>query len=132
MAPVVVFPDAVAVTRTGLVAGLPALRDATKVTERHPGKGTFVLLDRTGGVRGSLVHDEPQITADSYAPDLLDAERLAAHVRAVINAMAGTTVAGVPIYRVTELGGPGRLFDPVHELDFYRQSFAIGMRGATP
>lgn len=123
---VITFPDATALLIDHL--------DSQIVEPVHhkipnPRPTTFVTLRRTGGVKRNLVTDEPQITAECWALTDEAAHDLAQEVRGVLNALPGTTLDGVDVYRVDELSGPADLPDPVSGEARYTQSFSVALRG---
>lgn len=131
MAEVIVFPDAEQVLGDWLSAQLAALGDDTAVSTRAPDPrpGRFVVLQRTGGPRTSLVVDAPQITVECWADEESAASDLAQLVRALLISASGMRTAGTTIYRVREASGPGNLPDPVSPQARYTQVFEIQLRG---
>lgn len=129
----IVFPDAVAVIRSGLLARLPELGyPSTRVVEIVPTprpSDPFVRLMRTGGPGASLVIDRAMVTVETWAENPTDAADLAQAVRAVINAMPGTTIAGVPVYRVVEFSGPATTPDPISGTPRMSWTVEVSMRG---
>ena len=128
---VIVFPDAVALLRGYLlgIAGVTAL--ASAVTGEVPADrpAAFVQLTRTGGSARELVVDEAAVTVDCWAATQVAAMALAQLVRAHVNALEGTTIAGVAVYGVNEVGGPADLPDPDTQAPRVRQTFTVGLRG---
>ena len=128
----IVFPDAVALLRTHLLA-IPAITAivGSNISGDVPADrpATFLQLTRTGGVRHDLVVDDPQITVDSWAGTQANAMVLAQLARAYLGAMEGTVVGGVAVYGVTEISGPFDLPDPDSQAARVRQTFQIGLRG---
>src|SRR5690606_15009119 len=82
-----------------------------KVPDPRP--DSFVTVRRTGGVRQSMVSDAAQLTVECWASSDEAAHDLAQTCRAILLALSGSTVDDVPVYRVSEVGGPALLPDPL-------------------
>lgn len=125
------FPDAVAVVVDYLTTELAARGDDATVTSKvpDPRPDRLVRVSRTGGPRTSLVSDGAQISVECW--DLLeeDAQDLAQTCRALLLVMRGTVQSGVAVYRVSELGGPALLPDPLSNAPRYVFSQQVQMRG---
>lgn len=134
IAPLVVFPDAELVAVTAIRAGLTSIDDDTLVTNKVPADrpASFVKVFRTGGARQTMVSDFPEVTVESWAPTDTEAHDRAQLARAYVHAMRGTSPAGVPVYKVTESGGPVNLPDPDSKSQRYTFTAQISMRGQTP
>lgn len=135
MTPLVVFPDATAIIIGRLADDLAAeFNETCPVVPRIPTERPtrFVRVVRTGGPRLNLVADDAQITVESWGDSDEDAHDLAQQCRAIINAMPGTSVDGVAVYRVAEAAGPANLPDPDSAQSRYTQTFTVGLRGAAP
>lgn len=123
------FPDTVALV-------LEVLRDADDAPAHArvptPRPVSFYRVLRTGGPRANLVADGASVVVESWAEDEEQAHVLAQRARTALHAAASTVVDGTPIYRVTELSGPGRLPDPASEQARYTQTFTVMVRGSAP
>ena len=131
MAPVVIFPDATRVVADYLRAELTARGQAAPVWSRvpTPRPARFVLARRLGGPRLNLVADGAQIGVECWDSSEETAHDLCQLCRALIHAMPGTVQGGVPIYRVTEVGGPATLPDPLSDSPRCVATFIVSMRG---
>lgn len=126
MSDVITFPDTVAL----LIGHLDAnLTEPVRHRIPNPRPATFVTLRRTGGPKRNLVTDQAQVTAESWADTDQAAHDLAQEVRALLNALPGTVVDGVAVYRCDELSGPADLPDPLSDQARYSQSFSVALRG---
>lgn len=121
----VIFPDAVEMV-------IDYLSDALDVPVVHqvpkPRPAEFVTVKRTGGVSSGVV-DAAQLTFECWANSSADAGELAAEVRALVSAMAGTTVNGTPVYRVEEFSGPQDFPDPESTQQRWTFTAAVHVRG---
>lgn len=128
----IVFPDATMVVLDHLAATLPTFGSAAS-THREipdPRPALFIRVLRTGGTRYSLVSDGAQLTFEAWATTSAAAHDLAQLARGIVNAMPGTVIGGVAVYRVDELSGPGDLPDPVSNQQRYTWSAVVHLRGA--
>jgi len=128
VAELIVFGDTVALVASVLAAGCD-VPTGTRVPTDRP--STFIRVIRTGGPRSNLVTDAAQITVESWADTDGEAHDLAQLARAVLHALPGDVVDGVPVYRVEEFSGPADLPDPLSNQSRYSQTFAVHTRGAT-
>lgn len=92
----------------------------------------FVTVQRTGGVRRTLVSDEAQLTIDTWSQTPEGAHDLMQLVRAYLFSATtpGTTTGGVPVYRVVEYGGPADFPDLASETPRYRWTVGVHLRAA--
>lgn len=97
---------------------IPWLRDQLNVPTfnkiPHPRPGTFVTVQRHGGVRGSLVTDAPQVGVEVWGRD--DAEAMDVAMLAwsrMMYVLPGAILDGHTVYRVESFAGPQRLPDPL-------------------
>jgi hypothetical protein len=126
MTDVIVFPDAEDVVATILDDNdVPNRRDVP-----NPRPDAFTRIIRTGGPRGSIVHDEATLAVESWATTWDDAWDLATLNRGLLHAARATVVDGVTVYRVAEVSGPGRLPDPLSAQCRVTQTFTVGLRGS--
>lgn len=132
MSEVVVFPDAVALTLTYLASVLPEHGYDVPTCQRvpNPRPAVFVRVLRVGGPRLNLVVDAATLTVEAWAADDDDAMALAQLTRALLHAMAGTTVDGVAIYRVQEFAGPAMQPDAVSDQPRAVATYSVETRGA--
>lgn len=130
MEPLVIFPDATALVCDYLRPLLGGVKVGAAVPNPRPAR--FVLVRRTGGPRGSYVHDLAQMTVECWATKEADAHDLSQVVRGHLHRLRGTRQAGVAFYRVTEFAGPASLPDPLSDSPRYTQTFQLALRGATP
>lgn len=122
---VVLFGDVVAAAVTALGAAL-TVPVSGRVPNPRPDR--FVTISRTGGPRRNLVTDAAQLTVDSWGQSDPDALALAELARREVHRLARTTVAGLHIYGVDELSGPGVMPDESGQ-PRYRQTFTVATRG---
>lgn len=128
MAELIVFPDAVAALVDHLSAVLAPTEAHTEVPSPRP--ANFVTLRRVGGVRRSLVVDEPSIAVEAWGPNEGAATDLAQLARAVIHAAVGASFPNVgTIYRVVEFAGPASLPDPDSDQARVTFTVAVSVRG---
>lgn len=89
----------------------------------------FIRILRTGGP-SSFVTDRPQMTVEVYNEWEDEAERDADTLRSWIVALAGTTLNGVNVKRVTVNGGLANLPDDrTPELSRFTFTVALEVRG---
>ena len=128
MTDLIVFPDAVALVASHLadVLAVPVVHDVP-----NPRPASFVTVRRGGGVRHTVVTDKPQLLFECWADRAEDAIDLAQLARAYVNALPGQVLAGVPVYRVEELGGPSELPDPLSQQPRVVFTSLVHVRGTT-
>lgn len=128
----VLFPDAAGLLTGHLADQLAAEAEpvpvVTKIPKPRPEK--FIRLRRTGGPRRDLVTDQPQVTIEAWAGTDEEAHDLAQLARAILSGLPGTTIDGVAVYRVDELGGPVDLPDPDSAQSRYTFTIQVALRGA--
>lgn len=130
--PVIIFPDAVAVT-IGYLREQLDLRDVDAVVAKdvpNPRPDTLVMIRRGGGVRQTVISDRPLLIVECWAPASETAHDLAQLCRGLLHAMAGTTQSGVPVYRVDDAGGVIDLPDPLSTQPRYTFTVQAHLRGA--
>jgi hypothetical protein len=129
--PPVLFSAADTVVVTELAARLAARGDTATVTTivPDPRPSRLVVVFRTGGARRDQLTDNAQLTIECWEASDTAAHDLAQLVRALINAMPGRLVAGVPVYRVNEAAGPQALPEPNSALARFTWSVQIALRG---
>lgn len=79
----------------------PAMRDAG-----------FVVVERLGGPRTSLVAEDATLTIEAWAADWVAANDLALRARQAIHSIKGENIEGLTFYLVNEFSGPARLPGP--------------------
>ena len=90
---------------------------------------SFVLVENGGGSLVSKVTDGGQLLVGSWETTNPKAERLAAKVRALVNAAPGVTIQGEYCKAVSETGRPVYIPDPDARVPRYRQTFVLHFRG---
>jgi hypothetical protein len=90
---------------------------------------SFVQVENAGGSLVTRVTDGGQLLVGSWDTSNPKAERLAAKVRALVNAAPGVTVQGEYCKAVTESGRPVYIPDPDARVPRYRQTFVLSFRG---
>lgn len=128
MPPVIVFPDAAALLADHLRGVLDDVHVGTRVPTDRP--ATFVLVRRLGGVRNTIVSDEPMIGVECWAATDATAHDLAQLCRGHLHALPGAVLAGTVVYRVADVGGPSDLPDPLSDQPRFVFTVSVGMRGA--
>lgn len=132
MAEAVEFPDVEAVVVDILADELEAPVSLQVPRGRPADAPAFVLVRRLGGVRTSLVTEDPLMTVEAWAPDRTDAWQLVERARSVVGSLAGTERDGVMFYRVSETSGPTNLPDPDSEQPRYTVTFLVKVRATEP
>lgn len=125
------FPDVEDLLVRYLSEQLPLYNDtATAHTQiPNPRPDRFVVVPRVGGPLRNLVVDEPTIGVECWAVTPVLAFSLARLVRALLGALPGQTVAGVPFYTYAEFTGPTNLPDPESGQARYILTAALTVRG---
>lgn len=116
----IVFADAEQVVIDVLAAG--GLTAFQRVPNPRPDSSPWLLVQRVGGVRLTLVSDEPTLVVHAWAPTTAAASDLCQQARAVLHANA---TAGGVFYRVVEIAGPS--FNPDPESDIPRHSMTVAV-----
>ena len=97
----------------------------------NPRPTAFVRVERTGGVRRSMVVDEATVTIEAWAASAEAAQDLAQSARSAVHEAVGAVLAGFgTVYAATELSGPGYSPDPDSGHDRYVFSISVALRGA--
>jgi hypothetical protein len=104
--------------------GIPAVGE---VPSTRP--ATFVVVENAGGSLVTRVTDGGQLLVGCWDTTNPKAERLAAKVRALVNAAPGVTVQGEYCKAVAEVGRPVYIPDPDAKVPRYRQTFVLSFRG---
>jgi hypothetical protein len=127
--PTVLFGDTVA-------AIIGVLDTALGVDVRHripnPRPDTLVVVTDTGGSYGrTRISEAVQISVDCWAPTVAEAHDLAQLARHHIEALTGTVVDGIPVYRVEDVARPSYQPDTLSDTARYVFTQAVHVRGAT-
>src|SRR5690606_13937018 len=111
----VVFPDIEALLCAWLRTELGDTPVGNKVP--NPGPATFVLVQRDGGTRNSVVTDAAQIGLECWAGTDAAAHDLLQQCRALLlYRLPGQILDGHTVYLVVEMGGPSNLPDPISSM----------------
>lgn len=127
MPDVVIMPDAERVVVDHLNG---ILTEPVSTTVPNPRPPVFLVVRRVGGPRLNLVADNAMLTVEAWAPGQTAAKALLALARGHIHAMRGMVVGGVPVYGITETGGPAFLPDPDSTQPRYTMTLQVSMRGS--
>lgn len=103
------YPDIVAMLRAYLLP-IMATPVASRVPDPRPAE--WVQIRRIGGTQLRPVRDRPHVDVWAWAQTDPVAWQLADLLRRSIHALAGTTLLGMPVYRVDEILGPRSFDDP--------------------
>lgn len=130
----VLFRNAVVVTARFLRArfdddGLDDVPIVRRVPDPRPSR--FVLIRRVGGIRQTLVSDAATLVFECWGDDEDQAHDLAQLVRMWVLDIGGYVDDEGPVYRATELAGPGRLPDPLSDQERYTFTASVHLRGRT-
>lgn len=113
-----------------LIRYLDAALDVPVVGEVPSARpASFVQVENAGGTLITRVTDGGQLLVGSWDTTNPKAERLAARVRALVNAAPGVTVQGEYCKAVDESGRPVYIPDPDANVPRYRQTFVLHFRG---
>lgn len=123
----VIFGDAAAVAIGYLRAELGLYAEVHKdIPDPRPAK--FVTVRRGGGIRRSVVSDQPLLLVECWAETSEDAHDLAQMCRGLLYAMRGTVQGDLAVYRVDEVGGPADLPDPLSNQSRYTFTVQVHLR----
>lgn len=127
----IAFPDVEDLLVIYLTEELAARGDTASVhvAAPDPRPTRFVLVPRVGGTRRNLVVDSASIAFECWADTPARASALCKLVRALVGALPGLTVEGVPFYLVEEFGGPVNLPDPESHQSRYTFTASVSCRG---
>lgn len=126
------YPDAVAVTNTYLRAALVGAGRTVAVVSQIPSPNRpaeLVKTTRTGGPEVMPMVDGAQLTFDCWAATAPAAMSLAQLARRLLHNMAGTVQGGESVHRVTDVGGPQDLPDPVSNTPRVSFTLQVQIRG---
>ena len=127
MAELIVFPDAALAAVLILRAGVDDTAVGTRVP--NPREHPFVVVRRIGGVRRNMVVDAAQLSVECWAATEEAAHDLAQLCRGLLHQAEGTTVDGITVYRMVEIGGPVLLPDPESADPRYVGTYELNTRG---
>lgn len=128
----IVFPDAATITIDHLVEVLPfdGYTDATVHGEiPNPRPDEFIVVERIGGPRQTLVSDAAHLAVDCWSTDDVAAHDIAQIVRARILSMRGEVIGGYAVGRIDEMSGPYRNPDPDSAQPRYSFQVTVPVRG---
>jgi hypothetical protein len=136
-APLVVFPDVVALVLDGMRAGLGALGVGAACVARLPAgytpdAGPVVVVRRFGGVTRDYVLHDADVALEAWAADQQAAHDLMQLALGVTRALAGTRVGGESVYRVAETDGPAYAPDPESDQPRFTATVVVTVRGHQP
>lgn len=126
----IIFPDVEAAYVTYLTEQLPlhGLSVAAYGSVPPVRPDSFVVVQRVGGVPKGLVVDSPTLIFECWAETASAAYTLATYALGIVR--AGRSVAGVTVYRVAIIGGPGLLPDPDSKRPRYTFTASVDVRGS--
>lgn len=127
MSELIAFPDAEAMVVNYLTDAIEGLEVSTRVPDERPNR--FVRVTRVGGTKIRLNAESPMVLFECWDTNSVDAFALCRQVRAYVHALAGETVSGVWIYKVTEVGGPVFNPDPNTDLPRYQFTVTLDLKG---
>lgn len=99
---------------------------ATRVP--NPCPDTHVQVRRVGGPKRPPVREQPRVDLLVRAPTEPQAMELLLELRAIVNALHGTTTLGVTVYRVEETMGPQQDDDELNHKPMAWMTFALLIR----
>ena len=124
----VAFPDIEALLTTWLRAQLGDVAVGNKVPNPRPDR--FVLVQRHGGVRSTVVTDAAQVGLECWAGRDYEAHDLLQRCRSLLlYRLPGQILDGHTIYRVDEFGGPSNLPDPASASPRWVAELQVHVRG---
>lgn len=128
MSDLVVFPDVEALLCGWLRAQLSTVAVGNKVPNPRP--DPFVLVQRHGGIRNTVVTDAAQVGLECWAGRDYEAHDLLQQCRSLLlYRLPGQILTGHTIYRVDEFAGPSNLPDPASSMPRWVAEFQVHVRG---
>jgi len=91
----------------------------------------FVVVERLGGPKASVVTERPIVTVEAWASGWRAAHALSQLARQAVHQIAGENVNGLAFYKVDEFSGPARLPDPVSAKPRFVFTVSLTVRGFT-
>ena len=131
-APLLVFPDVVALVLDGLRTGLGALGVGAACVARLPAGYTPDAGPTVGGVTRDVVLHDADVALEAWAADQQAAHDLMQLALGVTRALAGSRVNGESVYRVAETDGPAYAPDPESDQPRFTATVVVTVRGHTP
>lgn len=125
----IVFPDAETLLIDELVDILGEDVRSSVPADRVLGD-RFVIVQRVGGVARDEVIDDATIGFEAWAEGRTAACDLIQLVRAHVRALVGSTIGGVPVSRVRDIGGPAWQPDPDSTHPRYVYTAAVTLKGS--
>ena len=124
----VLFPDIEELLCAWLRAELDDVPVGNKLPNPRP--DPFVLVQRHGGTRHTIVTDAAQIGLECWARHDYEAHDLLQHCRSLlIYRLPGQILDGHTVYRVDEFGGPSNLPDPASTSPRWVMELQVHVRG---
>lgn len=122
------FPDVEALLSTWLRAQLDGPQVGNKLPNPRP--DPFVLVQRHGGIRNTVVTDAAQMGLECWAGTDAQAHDLLQRCRALLlYRLPGQILDGHTVYRVDEMGGPSNLPDPTSSMPRWVMELQVHVRG---
>lgn len=122
------FPDVEALLCTWLRTELGDIPVGNKVPNPRP--DPFVLVQRHGGIRNTVVTDAAQVGLECWAVHDYEAHDLLQRCRALLlYRLPGQILDGHTVYRVDEFAGPSNLPDPASVSPRWVAEFQVHVRG---
>ena len=123
-----VFPDVEALLTAWLRGQLTGVTVGNKLPNPRP--DPFVLIQRHGGVRQTVVTDAAQVGLECWAGRDYEAHDLLQQCRSLLlYQIPGQILSGYTVYRVDEVGGPSNLPDPTSSMPRWVMELQVHVRG---
>lgn len=123
-----VFPDVEALLTAWLRGQLTGVTVGNKVPNPRP--DPFILIQRHGGVRQTVVTDAAQVGLECWAGRDYEAHDLLQQCRSLLlYQIPGQILSGYTVYRVDEMGGPSNLPDPTSSMPRWVMELQVHVRG---
>ncbi len=105
------FPDITALLVSHLGSVVTPKPVSSDIPDPRPAE--WLQVRRVGGTKRPPVRDQPRVDLIAWAATELAAFTLIDQVRVAVNALHGTTLGGIQVYRVEETMGPRSGNDPL-------------------
>lgn len=123
-----VFPDVEALLTAWLRGQLTGVTVGNKLPNPRP--DPFVLIQRHGGVRQTVVTDAAQVGLECWAGRDYEAHDLLQQCRSLLlYQIPGQILDGHTVYRVDEMGGPSNLPDSTSSMPRWVMELQVHVRG---
>lgn len=123
-----VFPDVEALLTAWLRGQLTGVTVGNKLPNPRP--DPFVLIQRHGGLRQTVVTDAAQVGLECWAGRDYEAHDLLQQCRALLlYRLPGQILDGHTVYRVDEMGGPSNLPDSTSSMPRWVMELQVHVRG---